>query len=66
VGIEGYIVVRIDMIQKELDELRRFLLSGEGEIVNLQGIWAGADITEEEIEEAKRSLFKGIEIGESH
>ena len=28
------------------------------ENVNLEGIWEGVDISDEEIEEAKRSLFK--------
>ena len=27
-----------------------------------RGIWKGVDITDEEIEEAKRSLFKGIRL----
>lgn len=62
---DEYIVRRIEMIQEELEELKRFI-SGKGEIVSLRGLWAGADITDEEIEEAKRSLFKVVELDDSH
>ena len=52
--------------QKELDELKNLVAKGKGEIISLQGIWEGANITDEDIEEAKRSLVrKGIEFDQS-
>ncbi len=59
---EAYIVRRIEAIQRELDYLKRLMPPGEGRMEDLYGIWKGADITDDEIEEAKRFLFKGIEL----
>ena len=59
---EDYIVQRIEMIQEELEQLRKLLVEEEPSGVSLRGIWKGVDITNEEIEEAKRSLFKGIRL----
>ena len=53
------------MVQEELEQLKRFVSADEGEIVSLRGLWKGADVTDEEIANAKRSLFKGIEIDDS-
>jgi hypothetical protein len=65
-NIDEYIVMRIEEIQKELDELKNLVAKGKGEIISLQGIWEGANITNEDIEEAKRSLVrKGIEFDQS-
>ncbi len=54
---EAYIIKRIEMIQEELEELKKLLSAEKRENVSLAGIWEGIDITDEEIEEAKRSLF---------
>jgi hypothetical protein len=55
----NYIVTRIDAIQKELEMLKKFLQEHKGEkIVKIEGLWKGIEITEEDIEAAKRSLFK--------
>jgi hypothetical protein len=62
---EAYIVKQIEVIERELQELKRFVAGGKQEMGSLRGIWKGVDITDEEIEEAKRSLFKGIEFDES-
>ena len=59
---EEYIIKRIEMIEEELGELKRFVSSSKGEIISLRGVWKGADIPDSYIEEAKRSLFKGIDI----
>ena len=59
---EDYIVKRIEMIQEELEQLKKLLVEEEPSGVSLRGIWKGADITDKEIEEAKRSLFKGIRL----
>ena len=61
---EAYMAKRIEMIERELEDLRKTMLSGGGRVADLRGIWKGADITDEEIEEAKRSLFKGAELDE--
>ena len=59
---ESLIMGHIERIEEELAGLKRLLSKGGGESVNLLGIWDGANITDEDIEEAKRSLFKGIEL----
>ena len=61
---EAYIAKRIEMIERELEDLRKTMLGGGGKVSDLRGIWKGVDITDEEIEEAKRSLFKGVELDE--
>ena len=58
---EDYVVKRIEMIEADLEELKRFISGGNGESISLRSIWAGVDIQDEEIEEAKWSLFKGFE-----
>jgi hypothetical protein len=63
---EDYIIKRIEMIEEELGELKRFVSSSKGDVISLRGVWEGADIPDSYIEEAKRSLFKGINIGDSH
>lgn len=55
----SYVAMRLEAIQKELEMLRRSLEApGEQKIVKLEGLWKGVEITEEDLEEAKRSLFK--------
>ena len=39
---------------------------GNGKTISLRGLWKGSDISDEMINEAKRSLFKGIELDEPH
>lgn len=51
---DDYIVKRIEMIQYELEQLKKLFVKREPK--SLRGIWKGANITDEEIEEAKRSL----------
>ena len=52
------ILAKIERIEGELQEVKRMVAEDGGENVNLEGIWEGVDISDEEIEEAKRSLFK--------
>jgi hypothetical protein len=54
VSRDDYIVKRIEMIQYELEQLKKLFVKREPK--SLRGIWKGANITDEEIEEAKRSL----------
>ena len=58
---EDYIVKRIEMIQYELEQLKKLFVEEEPRGVSLRGIWKDVDITDEEIEEAKRSLSSGID-----
>lgn len=59
---EAYVLKRIEMIEQELEQLKKLLLkNGELKPVSLWGLWRDVDISDEEIEEAKRSLFKGID-----
>ncbi len=62
---EALIFRRIENIERELAELKRLLSNEKRENFNLRGIWKGADISDEEIEQAKRSLFSGIDKYES-
>ncbi len=55
----SYMITRLEAIQKELEMLRRFLEAPEERrIVRLEGLWKGVEITEGDLEGAKRSLFK--------
>jgi hypothetical protein len=63
---EAYVAKRIEMIQDDLERLKKLLSPSEGEVVSLEGIWEGLDVSDEEIEEAKRSLFKGAYLDESN
>ncbi len=56
---ETYIVKRIEMMQDELERLKRTILKkGTGKSASLRGIWKGVDFSDEEIEEAKHSWLK--------
>ena len=55
---ENYIVRRTEMAQEDLEHLRSFVAGGKEKIVSLRGMWEGADIPDEDAEEANRSLFK--------
>ncbi len=54
------ILAKIERIEGELQEVKRMVAEDGRENVNLEGIWEGVDISDEEIEDAKRSLFKGV------
>ncbi len=60
--MEKYILLRIKSIQRELDELRKILeRKVEGKPprqIKLEGLWAGLEVTDEELEEAKREVFR--------
>jgi hypothetical protein len=51
---ETYIAKRIEMLQEELEFLKRTgLKTGNGQPAKLGGIWIGVDFSDEEIEETK-------------
>lgn len=55
---EAYLLKRIEMIQGELELLKRtFFKRDIGRVVHLKGMWQGIDLSIEEIEEAKHSLL---------
>ena len=59
---ETYIITRIGAIEAELRRLRQFVSRDRTDRVTLRGIWKGADISDEQIEDAKRSMFRGVEL----
>jgi hypothetical protein len=54
----SYVTVRIEAIRKELELLKKSL-EKPGKAESIEGLWKGIEITEEDIKEAKESLFKG-------
>ena len=59
---EDYLIRRIEMIEQDLSHLKTFVSVGKRKADSLRGVWAGLNTPDEDIEEAKRSLFKGLEI----
>lgn len=56
-----YITARIEAIQQELEQLRRTLAhqeEGSKRKTKLKGIWKGIEVTEEDIAEAKKAVFR--------
>lgn len=50
---------RLDAIEKELAEIKAALASSRSpRVVKLKGLWKGLRVSEEDIAEAKKSLFK--------
>ena len=57
----SYLETRIDAMQQELEQLRKMLIYQLGDSkrkTQLKGLWKGIEVTEEEIEEAERVVFK--------
>ena len=57
----SYIVARIEAIQQELEQLRRTLVHQEEKSkqkTKLKGLWKGIEVTEKDITEAKRAVFR--------
>ena len=56
---DTYLVKRIEMMQEELELLKRTVLKTDNENpVKIRGIWRGVDFSDEEIEEVKLSWLK--------
>jgi hypothetical protein len=51
---------KVDMIQRDLDFLKLSLTKGfqTKKVVSLKGILKGIEVEDEDVEEAKKSLFK--------
>lgn len=56
----------LDNIQREIEDLRKLL--GDKPIVqrSLRGLWRGADIPDEDIDEVKRSWMKNVDDFENN
>ena len=52
-----YVLARIEAIQQDLDHLRNYMENPKRK-VKLKGLWKGTNVSEEDIEEAKRAVFK--------
>ena len=59
---DAYVLKRIEAIERELHELKKMVSDKESKPVSLRGVWRDLDISDQEIEEAKRSLSKGIDV----
>ena len=54
-----YVLQRIEALEAEIAELRKLLAGGRsGDIKSLEGILGPVDFSEDDFEEAKRSLSK--------
>jgi len=63
--MEKYILKRIEAMQAELEQIKQ-IISREVEAkppkkTKLEGLWAGVEITDEELEEAKIGVFSDAE-----
>jgi hypothetical protein len=60
----NYVLARIQAIQQDLEELRKFLAHNiekpecQVKKTKLRGLWKGIDVTEKDLEEAKQSVFR--------
>ncbi len=55
------VLVRIEAIQHELEELKKLVahqVTGSRRRTKLKGLWQGVQVTEEELKEAERAVFK--------
>ena len=60
-NVPSYIVSRIGAIQQELEQLKKTLAYQVGankRKTRLKGLWKGIKVGEEDIEEAKRAVFR--------
>lgn len=59
--INEYVLTRMRVIQKELEELQRVAarqLQPPKKKVRIKGLWKGMRVSDEELQEAKRAIFK--------
>lgn len=56
-----YVLQRIQAIQDELETLKKIVESesqNTSKVVKIQGLWKGIDITDQDLIEAKNSVFR--------
>ncbi|HIC92505.1 MAG TPA: hypothetical protein EYP21_10725 [Syntrophaceae bacterium] len=54
-------LARVEAIQQELEQLKKALahqVGGTKGRTKLKGLWKGIEVTEEDMEEAKKAIFK--------
>lgn len=59
--ISEYVLARIEALQQELESLRKvvaYSVERPGRKTKLKGLWRGIEVTEEDLEEAKRAVFR--------
>ena len=64
-NVPSYVVSRIGAIQQELEQLKRTLAYQAGakkQRTRLKGLWKGVEVEEEDIQEAKRAVFKDAHL----
>jgi len=52
-----YILARIKAIQQDLEEIKNHIAAPKHRI-KLKGLWKGISVSEEEIKDAKRAIFR--------
>ena len=59
---KSVLLTRIELLEREIAEIKQKLMQEErpGQI-RLRGMWKGLDVTDEDFEEAKRSLFPDLD-----
>jgi len=68
VNIPSYVVSRIGAIQQELEQLIKVINSQEGatkQKIRLKDLWKDVEVEEEDIQEAKQSLFRYEKLEET-
>lgn len=53
------IIQELEKIESEIHNLK-VKLKAQSKPIKLEGIWKGLEVAEEDIENAKKSLFKGV------
>ena len=56
-----YVLQRIQAIQDELETVKKIVESesqNTSEVVKIEGLWKGIDITDQDLMEAKNSVFR--------
>ena len=60
-GKTTIILASLDAMERQIEQLRNLLGEPKVPVSSLAGIWAGAEITDEDIEDAKRSWTKAAD-----
>lgn len=58
---KAYLLARIERLERELTELKDQVIAMQPEQANLEGLWSDTEVTDDDIAEAKSSLFRDKE-----
>ena len=56
-----YVLARIEVIQQELEVLRKAVvheIQGSRQKIELKGLWKGVEVTEEDLKSAQQAVFR--------